>query len=57
MVGHGVDVGTGSQEPLHGGVMACPRRAMQWRRTSGTRKETPLEDVFCFAARQGVGSW
>ena len=28
---HGIDVGTGSQEPLHGGVMAIPRREMQWR--------------------------
>ena len=50
-VGHGVDTGTGSQEPLHGGVVAKLRRAMQWRLTSGTRREMVLEDVFCFAAK------
>ena len=47
-----VDVGTGSQELLHDGVAAKLRRAMQWRLTSGTRREMPiLEDVSCFAAK------
>ena len=40
LVVHGIDVGTGSQEPLHGGVMAFRCCEMQWRPTSGTRRET-----------------
>ena len=40
IVVHGIDIGTGSQEPLHGGVMAIFRRVMQWRPTSGTQRET-----------------
>ena len=49
IVVHGIDVGTGSQEPLHGGVMAFPHRATQWRPTSGTRRE--MRFLLCCEAR------
>ena len=39
---HGIDDGTGGQEPLHDGVAATVRRAMQWRSASGTRREMPI---------------
>ena len=42
VVVHSIDDGTGSQEPLHDGVAATVRRAMQWRSASGTRREMPF---------------
>ena len=56
LVVHGIDVGTGSQEPLHGDVMALPRREMHWRPTSGTRREDALGKriLLCCKARKLV---
>lgn len=41
-----VDGSTGSQEPLHNGVVAMRGRTMQWRCTSGTRTDALWKLVF-----------